>query len=74
MGAVLLDSLVRLGARRTMSDADAERQSVLFQIEIYGKKVVDDARSRLGVIYELIRTGRFGKIDPRWVKGAEKGF
>lgn len=74
LGAVLLESLVRLGARRTMSDDEAARQSTDFQKAIYGKAVVDSARSRLGMIYHLIQTGGWGPIDRRWYEGAKGSF
>lgn len=69
VGAILLESLVRLGAGRTMTPDKAQEQSMLFQKAVYGQAMVNSARGRYSVARHMIESGQLG---PRFKRGLEQ--
>jgi hypothetical protein len=61
-GAVILESLVRLGAMRAgLGVAEVNKQSTRFQVYVYGLPVVDNARLRLRRTVADIKKGVYGQ-------------
>jgi hypothetical protein len=62
LGAVLLESLVRLGClRKGLNDYEAQQQSTAFQSSVYDSPVVDIARSLLSMRVDDIKKGVYGQ-------------